>query len=106
MLMFPTAATPTLTSHSDHIMEKQITYTYTAYNATVHFCTHDSEIVINDHVGGEIVSVEGLNSRNLHGAMINYVHNVALRKDKETFLDFLEGMKKEVEKTLEVYGAL
>jgi hypothetical protein len=36
-------------------MEKQINYTYTAYNASVHFCTHDSEIVINDHVGGETV---------------------------------------------------
>jgi hypothetical protein len=28
--------------------------------------------------------------------MINYVHNVSLRKDKKTFLDFLKGMQKEV----------
>ena len=87
-------------------MEKQVNYVYTAYNASVHFCTHDSEIVINDHAGGETVSIEGLNSRDLHEAMINYVHNVSLRKDKNTFLDFLKGMQKEVEKTLEVYGAL
>ena len=87
-------------------MEKQVNYVYTAYNANVHFCTHDFEIVINDHAGGETVSIEGLNSRDLHGAMINYVHNVSLRKDKEPFLDFLKGMQKEVEKTLEVYGAL
>ena len=85
-------------------MEKQTTYTYTAYNASIHFCTSDSEIVINDHAGGETVSIEGLNSRDLHGAMINYVHNVGLRKDKETFFDFLKGLQKEVEKTLEVYG--
>jgi thioredoxin-related protein len=85
-------------------MDKQTTYTYTAYNASIHFCTSDSEIVINDHAGGEVVTIEGLNSRDLHGAMINYVHNVSLRKDKETFLDFLKGLQKEVEKTLEVYG--
>ena len=87
-------------------MEKQTNYVYTAYNASIHFCTHDSEIVINDHAGGETVSIEGLNSRDLHGAMINYVHNVSLRKDKEAFLDFLKGMQKEVEKTLEVCGVL
>lgn len=87
-------------------MEKQTTYTFNAFNASVHFCTHDSEIVINDHMGGETVSIEGIASRDLHGAMINYVHNAALRKDKETFLDFLKGMQKEVAKTLEIYEAL
>ena len=87
-------------------MEKQTNYVYTAYNASVHFCTHDSEIVINDHAGGETVSIEGIASRDLHGAMINYVHNAGLRKDKETFIDFLKGMQKEVAKTLEVYEAL
>lgn len=87
-------------------MEKQITHTFTAYSASIHFCTHDSEVVINDHAGGETVSIEGLNARDLHGAMINYVHNVSLRKDKETFLSFLKGMQEEVAKTLEVYEAL
>jgi hypothetical protein len=86
-------------------MEKQTTYTFTAFNASVHFCTHDAEITINDHAGGEVVAIEGLNQRDLHGAMINYVHNVSLRKDKETFLDFLKGMQEQVAKTLEVYEA-
>lgn len=86
-------------------MDKQTTYTFTAYNASVHFCTHDSEIVINDHSGGETVSIEGLTSRDLHGAMINYVHNAGLRKDKETFLDFLVRMQDQVARTLAVYEA-
>lgn len=83
-------------------MDKQTTYTFTAYNASVHFCTHDAEIVINDHAGGEVVTIEGLNQRDLHGAMISYVYNARLRKDKETFLDFLKGMQTEVAKTLAV----
>jgi|688.fasta_scaffold826833_2 hypothetical protein len=86
-------------------MEKQTTYTFTAFNAGVHFCTHDAEITINDHAGGEVVVIEGLNQRDLHEAMINYVHNVSLRKNKETFLDFLKGMQEQVAKTLEVYEA-
>lgn len=86
-------------------MEKQTTYTFTAYNASVHFCTHDAEIAINDHAGGEVVSIEGLNQRDLHDAMINYVHNVSLRKDKETFLGFLKVMQEQVTKSLAVYEA-
>jgi hypothetical protein len=37
--------------------------------------------------------------------MINYVHNTIPLKDKETFLDFLKGMQKEVAKALEIYEA-
>lgn len=84
-------------------MEKQTNYVFTAYNASVHFCTCDAEIVINDHMGGETVSIEGLAFRDLHGAMINYVNNVSLRRDREVYIDFLRGMKKEVEKTLAVF---
>jgi hypothetical protein len=86
-------------------MDKQTTYTFNAYNASVHFCTHDAEIAINDHACGEFVSIEGLNQRDLHDAMINYVHNAGLRKDKETFLDFLVRMQDQVARTLAVYEA-
>ncbi len=37
--------------------------------------------------------------------MINYVHNVSLRKDKETFLGFLKVMQEQVTKSLAVYEA-
>jgi hypothetical protein len=87
-------------------MDKQTTYSFTAYNASIHFCAHDGEIVINDHAGGEVIGIEGINQRDLHGAMINYVHNTIPRKDKETFLDFLKEMQKEVTKALEVYEAI
>jgi thioredoxin-related protein len=87
-------------------MDKQTTYSFTAYNASIHFCTHDGEIVINDRAGGEVVVIEGVNQRDLHGAMINYVSNTSLRKDKETFFDFLKEMQKEVTKALQVYEAI
>jgi len=92
--------------HSDYTMDKQTTYSFTAYNASIHFCAHDGEIVINDHAGGEVVGIEGISQRDLHGAMINYVINTSLRKDKESFFDFLKEMQKEVTKDLQVYEAI
>jgi hypothetical protein len=87
-------------------MDKQTTYNFTAYNASIHFCTYDGEIVIRDHACGETIGIEGINQRDLHGAMINYVNNTTMRKDKESFLDFLKEMQKEVTKALEVYEAI
>ncbi len=82
-------------------MDKQTTYTFTAYNASVHFCIHDAEIIINDHAGGEVISIEGINQRDLHGAIINYVQNLALHRGKEeAFVELLKGLRNEVEKAV------
>lgn len=82
-------------------MDKQTTYTFTAYNATVNFCIHDAEIIINDHAGGEIIAIEGINQRDLHSAIINYVQNLALYKGKEeAFIELLKGLQKEVKKAV------
>lgn len=81
-------------------MEKQVTTTYTAYKASIHFCTNDAEIMITDHSASETLVVEGLDQITLHGAINCYVHNVSLRQDKEFFLSWLKTLKEQVNRSI------
>ena len=81
-------------------MEKQTLTTYTAYKASIHFCTYDAEIVINDHASSEVVTIEGLDPVTLRGAISCYVHNLALIKDDETILPWFESLHEELGKLI------
>lgn len=78
-------------------MEKQTLTTYTAYRASIHFCTHDAEITINDHSAGEILSIEGLDPVTLRAAITCYLHNLSLIKGDSMILPWFKALHKDLE---------
>jgi len=78
-------------------MEKQTLTTYTAYKASIHFCTYDAEIVINDHASSEVVTIEGLDPVTLRAAITCYLHNLSLIKGDSMILPWFKALHKDLE---------
>ena len=82
-------------------MNKSTITTYSIASCSMHICNADEEIMFNDHSTNEILSIEGVPPDVLRGAILCYVHNMALRTDgKDQRIAWLKDMHAEVSSSL------
>lgn len=82
-------------------MQKSTITTYTIASCSMHICNADEEIIFNDHSANEILSIEGVPSDVLRGAILCYVHNMSLRGGERTSrISWLKDMHAEISASL------
>lgn len=86
-------------------MEKTTLTTYGTFNASLHLCAVDCELVINDYSSGETLSIEGISRNTLNRALQLYMQNLSLQKDEDGshlrwFQEMLDTAKDCISKTM------
>lgn len=88
-------------------MDKSTITTYSIPSCSMHICNADEEIMFNDHSANEILSIEGVPPNVLRGAILCYVHNMALRRDgKDQRITWLKDMHAEISSSLAMLEAV
>jgi len=87
-------------------MDKSTITTYSIPSCSMHICNADEEIMFNDHSADEILCIEDVPPDVLRGAILCYVHNMALRQDgKDHRIAWLKEMHAEVSSSLAMLEA-